>query len=140
MKEKIQRKLNYWSSIIEIVIGIFVLLACVIGGIGVVINTDISSMISSPEYFIEWLNIICYFVIGVEFVKMIASHSVDSVVDVLLVALSRQMLVDHPSPFNALFIILAVAILFVVRKYLYISKIDKRLESERVEKETNVGV
>ncbi len=125
MKRKIQILLNSISSSIEIVIGIFVLIACAVGGIGVIYNTDIPSLFSSPEYFIEWINILCYFVIGVEFVKMITSHSVDSVVDVLLVALARQMVVEHVPPFDALLIIIAVTLLFFVRKYLYISRIDK---------------
>ncbi len=132
MKKKLQLKLNAWSSIIETIIGVFVLVACVIGGVGVVFNTSISSLFSSPEYFIEWINIVCYFVIGVEFVKMIASHSVDSVVDVLLVALSRQMVVEHVAPTDALLIIIAVTLLFFVRKYLYISKIDKQTVHESV--------
>ncbi len=128
MKEKLQIKLNIWSSIIETLIGVGVLLACIVGGVGVVFHTDVSSLFNSLDYFIEWINIVCYFVIGVEFVRMIASHSVDSVVDVALVALARQMVVEHVPPVDALLIIIAVTLLFVVRKYLYISEIDHRLE------------
>ncbi len=128
MKRKLQLVLASCSSTIEIVIGVFVLVACGIGGVGVIFNTNVASLFSSPEYFIEWINIICYFVIGVEFVKMITSHSVDSVVDVLLVALARQMVVEHVQPFDALLIIIAVTLLFFVRKYLYIPKIDSFTE------------
>ncbi len=131
MKRKLQILLNSWSVAIETIIGVFVLLACGIGGIGVIINTNIPSLFASPEYFIEWINVICYFIIGVEFVKMITSHSVDSVVDVLLVALSRQMIVEHVPPLDALLIVVAVTLLFVVRKYLYISKIDKFSDREK---------
>ncbi len=130
MKKRLQVMLSSWSSTIEIVIGIFVLVACAIGGVGVILNTSIPSLFNSPEYFIEWINIICYFVIGVEFVKMITSHSVDSVVDVLLVALARQMVVEHVPPLDALLIIIAVTLLFYVRKYLYVSKIDKLTTDE----------
>ncbi len=134
MKEKLRRQLNRGSSVIEIIIGVFVIIACVIGGIGVIYNTDIPTLFSNPEYFIKWINIISYFVIGVEFVKMIASHSVDSVVDVLLVALSRQMIVEHLKPIDALLIVIAVSLLFVVRKYLYISQIDKKVRLENNQK------
>ncbi len=125
MKKRMQSRLYTCLSFIELAIGGFVLVACVIGGIGVVYNIDISALFSDPEYFREWLNIICYIVIGVEFVKMIASHSVDSVIDVLLVALARQMVVEHVEPLGGLFIIIAVSLLFMVRRYLHMSKKEK---------------
>ncbi len=120
--KKLQIKLDSWASAVETVIGLFVLLACIIGGIGVLVNQDNPSLFLNPEYFMDWISIVCYFLIGIEFVKMIATHSVESVVDILLVALSRQMLVDHPGALDTFFIVMAVTLLFVVRKYLFSKK------------------
>ncbi len=130
MKKRIQGRLYSWSSFVEVLIGGLVLVACIVGGIGIIFQTDIPALFSSAEYFREWLNIVCYIVIGIEFVKMIASHTADSVVDVLLVALARQMVVEHVSPLNGLLIIIAVTLLFIIRKYLYISKVDNKADNE----------
>ncbi len=128
--KKLQRRLDSWSTAVETVIGLFVLLACIIGGSGVLFNQNGPSLFLNPEYFMDWISIVCYFLIGIEFVKMIATHSVEAVVDILLVALSRQMLVDHPAALDTLFIIVAVAILFVVRKYLFVVKAEKGTKEE----------
>ncbi|WP_010166873.1 hypothetical protein [Candidatus Epulonipiscium viviparus] len=124
MRNKIYHKVFDVIAVAELLLGAAVLVACVISGTGMIISTSINELFSCPDYIIEWINNVCYIVIGIEVIKVITSHTVDSVVDILLLALARQLVVDHPSPMENLFIIMAVAILFVVRKYLHIPKID----------------
>ena len=57
---------------------------------------------------------------------MITSYTIDSVVDVMLLAIARQMVVEHTSPVENLIMVVAVGILFVIRKYLYVSFLDSR--------------
>lgn len=66
---------------------------------------------------------------------MITSYSIDSVVDVLLLAVARQSIVEHMIPIENLLTVLAVGVLFVIRKYLYISKVD----SNRDAKDKSIG-
>ncbi len=44
--------------------------------------------------------------------------------DLLLLAVARQSIVEHMIPVENLLTVLAVGVLFVIRKYLYISKVD----------------
>ena len=57
---------------------------------------------------------------------MITTNTIDSVVDVMLLAIARQMVVEHTSPLENLTMVVAVGILFVSRKYLYVSYLDNR--------------
>ena len=70
---------------------------------------------------------------------MITSYTIDSVVDVMLLAVARQMVVEHTSPLENMLAVLAVGALFVIRKYLHISHLDgpkkKRDEKKAKEKE-----
>ena len=59
-----------------------------------------------------------------------------AVVDVMLLAVSRQMIVEHTAPLENLLTVISVGLLFLIRKYLYISKIDKRAQSGK-ESESN---
>ena len=77
----------------------------------------------------------CLIIIGIELIKMITSYTIDSVVDVMLLAIARQMIVEHTSPQENLLAVLSVGVLFVIRKFLYISRLDKRRELERKKKE-----
>lgn len=63
-------------------------------------------------------------VIGIEFLKMLCRHSMRSVVEVLLFAVARQMVVEHTSPLENLMMIGAIAILFLIRKFLFVPEVD----------------
>lgn len=49
---------------------------------------------------------------------MLCRHSAQTVVEVLLFATARQMVVEHLDPVQTLIGIIGIAILFAVRKYL----------------------
>ena len=57
--------------------------------------------------------------VGVELIKMFSKPSPNTVIEVLLFALARQLVLDHANILDFLIGILAVAILFAVRKYLF---------------------
>ena len=57
-------------------------------------------------------------VMGIEFVKMLALHTADAVVDVLLFTIVRQMIVSHTDAAETLLGVAAVAGIFAVKKYL----------------------
>ena len=63
-------------------------------------------------------------IIGIEFVKMIFSYTIDTVVEVMMLAVARQMVLTHTSPIDNLITITSVALLFVVRKFLFIRQLD----------------
>ncbi len=57
-------------------------------------------------------------IIGIEFVKMLAKHTPSSAVEVLLYAIARQLINSHGDMLDSLIGVVAIAILFAVRKYL----------------------
>ncbi len=62
--------------------------------------------------------------IGVELIKMFSKPSLNTVIEVLLFALARQLVVEHPSTVDFFIGVVAVALLFAVRKYLYVEKTE----------------
>ena len=63
-------------------------------------------------------------VIGVELLKMFCRHDIDSIV-------ARQMVIDHLAIKEALIGCIAVAILFAVRRFLFVPILDNPDEAER---------
>lgn len=133
MHANLRDKINGTVTAIEIGLGVIILLACVITGIGILFSTDFGLLMENPDYLQARLSDVCLIIIGIELVKMITSYTIDSVVDVMLLAVARQMIVEHTAPLENLLAVLAVGILFVIRKYLYISQIDKRQTKREVE-------
>lgn len=74
--------------------------------------------------------------VGVEFVKMLCRHSAQTVVEVLLFATARQMVVEHLDPTQTLIGIIGIGILFAIRKYLMTDSDDMtpHLHEEKSEK------
>ncbi len=57
-------------------------------------------------------------IIGIEFVKMLAKHTPSSAVEVLLYAIARQLISTEGSMIDSLLGVIAIGILFAIRKYL----------------------
>ena len=70
-------------------------------------------------------------VIGVELLKMFCRHDIDSIVEVLLFSVARQMVIDHLAIKEAFIGCVAVAILFAVRRFLFVPILDNPDEQER---------
>lgn len=124
------------AEVVEIALGILILLGCIIAGVGVVCQADFGAIFADPLYLQEKISEIYVILIGVELIKMITSHTVNSVVDVMLVAVARQMIAEHTSPLENIMAVVAVAILFTIRKYLYISHLDNRHRKKEKKPET----
>lgn len=125
MNLEVKDKISSAATIIELTLGLIILVACVISSLGLIFMTDINKLFAEPGYLQSRLSDGCLILIGIELIKMITSYTIDSVVDVMLLAVARQMIVEHTSPMENMFAVLAVGMLFVIRKYLYISHLDK---------------
>ena len=65
-------------------------------------------------------------IIGVEFVKMLAKHTAENLLEVLMFAIARQMIVEHLDMIDTLIGIISIAIIFAVRKYLLLKSADNK--------------
>ena len=99
MNSDFRDKLSNAATVVEITLGMVILIACIVSGIGI-----------------------------------------DSVVDVMLLAIARQMIVEHTSPIENLIAVLSIGILFVIRKYLYISRLDRRRSKKEIEEDIRAEV
>ena len=131
MKMKLRKVMQQAASLIEIVLAAFLLIVIIFLA-GKFIAESVCGIgyeNVTLEYFLEQ---VMTFAIGVEFVKMLCTHTPGTVIEVLLFAISRQMIAGHVSGFEALAGVAAIAGLFATHKYLYCKSLD-----ESDEKETN---
>ena len=139
MKKYIQDKVLRTADILETLIGI--LLAISIGILVVFLIGDLKLVIMSKndiEVFNDFLAAAFNLVIGIEFIKMLCKHTPATVIEVLLFAIARQLIVEHTSTLENLIGIISIAALFAVRKYLFYNfdEIDKTVYrgNERVKR------
>lgn len=99
------------------------------------IVVDVNKMFTVPDYFITldtYLNSILTIVVGLEFVRMLIDMTPANTIEVLIVAISRQVILTHNSPLSNIASILCIAGLFATRRFL-ISKKEMTIELSEVE-------
>lgn len=120
-RKEIQRKLFEFSYYIEILIAIILSIALIILSAKLVLDIGNKAIwgeeMAAVEYFMGCAMTLA---VGVEFVKMLCKHTPSTVIEILLFAIARQMIVEHMGAFDTLIGILSITILFATRKYLFI--------------------
>ncbi|NME81814.1 phosphate-starvation-inducible PsiE family protein [Clostridium sp. SM-530-WT-3G] len=120
MSGRIKRYILGFADILETVIG--VLLAFSIAVLVIFLFADLKILVLNPtntELFNTLLASAFNLVIGIEFIKMLCKHSPDTVIEVLLFAIARKLIVEHTSTIENLIGIISIGILFATRKYLF---------------------
>lgn len=123
VNHRIRKHFNEWiyniARYTEIVLSIVILIVIALAGIRLIYAiTEISLMDMDIDFFTKFLANALSLVVGVEFVKMLCRHSAQTVVEVLMFATARQMVVEHMAPTQTLIGVIAIAILFAIRKFL----------------------
>ena len=124
------------SRYVEIALSIVILVVIALAGIRLIMeiaDTSVSSM--DTEFFTSFLSQALSLVVGVEFVKMLCQHSAQTVVEVLMFATARQMVVEHLGPIETLIGVLSIAVLFAIRKYLMTDTDDMNSRKHKEESE-----
>ena len=75
-----------------------------------------------------YLHNIMFFIIGLEFVKMLINLTPANTLEVLIMAMARQVIIHHESPLNNAICILCIAGLFAMNKFL----ISKEYRDQRL--------
>ncbi|MBO5369732.1 MAG: hypothetical protein J6B23_03530 [Clostridia bacterium] len=119
MRKKLQDKMFEVSYLIELFISLFVGIAVVILAAQVVIDMfNLSFIKSGIDSLVMVLDKAITLAIGAELIKMLCKHTPETIIEVLAFALARQLIVGHTTPWENLITVVAIAILFVVRRFL----------------------
>ena len=81
------------------------------------------------------LSVYIQYFVALTIVIAILISSLDTIVEILLMAVTRELIIERMSVLEMLFGVVAVAVLFAVRKYLYVSRLDKNSRPEPLKKE-----
>ena len=71
-------------------------------------------------------------VIGIEFIKMLAKHSPGSVLEVLLYAIARHMIVGHEDAVQNLVSVGAIALIFIIRKFFFVPSFGHKMPGGQI--------
>lgn len=127
MKTFLTKRIGRIVTYFELILAGIILVALLLGIVGMVLDMGIFH--GDPfeyENFSEFLANAFSLVIGIEFIKMLIKHTPGSVVEVLLFAIARGLIVEHTSTWETLVGVIAIAAVFATRKYLFIHSFEEK--------------
>lgn len=122
IKKKILSKLYGISYYLEMFISLLLIVVIIFLSVKLVINIfDINFMLSNEDVFTYFMENAMSLAVGVELIKMLCKHSASTVVEVLLFAIARQIIVSHSSVINMVAGVLCIVALLATRKFLFLA-------------------
>ena len=130
MHKKVEIVMRKILHVLEFVIAVLTLIV-LIGMLGL----EIYKMFTVADYFSsmdQFLHNILTIVVGLEFVRMLVDLTPANTLEVLIVALARQVILVHDNPLSNVASVLCIAGLFATRRFL-IRKKEMTVEMSQVE-------
>ena len=132
-KKEFVDKLTDLALTLEIILTVLLAIGIIIGLIDVVryfIDIFKADSFTSYSVFKQFLAHTLLIVVGVELMLMLISHSINSMLELILFVIARKMLIYGDTMLDLVLGTIAIAILFIIIKYIPISKelVERRKE------------
>ena len=111
--EKVFRKILHWLEGIIAAITLIVMVGMIFQEVYRMF-TDVTYFTSLSTFLHSFLNIL----VGLEFVRMLIDLTPGNTIEVLIVALARQVIISHEDPVSNVCCVLCIAGLFATRHFL----------------------
>ena len=134
MHKKVNTFFNIVIHVLEYVIAIITLAVLLW-----VLGREIIKMFSVENYLSEvndYLNSILTIVVGLEFVRMLINLTPANTLEVLIVAIARQVILNHTSSVSNIICVVCIAGLFAIRRFL-IPKTELKIELSDSSEDSN---
>ncbi len=130
MHQKVERIIRKILTVVEILLAVLTLVVLV-GNLGM----EAYRVVIDPSYFPnseDFLHNILALAVGLEFVRMLVDMTPANILEVLTVAIARQIIISHEDPLGLLVGVVCIAGIFAVRRYLIRHK-DMQVELSKAE-------
>ena len=124
-ESKIYMFLEKATKLFEIAFAFSLLILIVIKAVELFLGLAGLQVIILSMNFDGILSVVFSLIIGVEFTKMLYKHTPDTVIDVLVFAIARQMVIYHEGSTDLLIGVLAISGLFAAKRFLVNNNLDK---------------
>lgn len=115
--KKTQKHFVKILKMLEYTVAVALIVAMIVSLISFVIHQ--SAVFSIEDFHLEtFLSFALSLIVGVEFVKMLVLQTPGSLVEVVMFAVARQIIMSHDNALENLIGVIAVVLMFICRKYL----------------------
>lgn len=123
---QLKARMMKMTVFLELILAMFITAAIIIGMVDLVKYIGLiykTNPFDTYDVFQKFLGHILLLVVGVELVAMLVMHTPGSVIEVLLYAIARSMLIGSKGDFDYVLGIASIAGIFAIRKFLFTDSI-----------------
>lgn len=128
--EKVMKDAILW---IEILLAVFIMATVLLSAkdiISLICSVVTTEAMASYDVLQGLFAHILLLVVGLELALMLISHSAGNVLEVILYAVARKLLISSANTTDILLGVIAIAIVFAVDKYLHTEDVDNRFKRQ----------
>ena len=143
MRKKLQDAMFEGSYLFELLISVMVGASILVLAGRLIYDAAITpGYFSGADSLMRILDDAIILAIGAELIKMLCKHTPETVIEVLAFALARHLIVVHTTPLENLITVIAIAVLFAIRRFLLnrhdmVETPDGLVEVEEMQQETH---
>lgn len=118
----VENKVGKIIKWIEVVLAIMIILAVLLSGkdlINIIYKVYITEAVSSYNVFQKFLSHVLLLVVGLELALMLIKHTPANVLEVMLYAIARKMLIYTNTTTDILIGVIALGLIFIIDKYFH---------------------
>ncbi|MDO5402487.1 MAG: transporter [Eubacteriales bacterium] len=129
IKDKIQQGVYSTARYLEMLLSVMLAVVIVIMAVKLAAQMfNVNYFWNEAEAFTHFLEMVMSLAVGVELIKMLCIHTPETVVEVLLFAIARQIVVSHSSIIDTMIGVVCIAVLFATRRFLFMATDDKETD------------
>lgn len=139
MRKKIQDIIYGFARVLELILSVLLIIMIVIFTIKLIIEAFTPEFImAESDMFNLFIEELMTLAVGVELIKMLCVHTPGTVVEVLLFAIARSIVVSHSSVVDTFVGVMCIIVLFATRKFLFLEqdRVHKDKQQEEVVEDT----
>lgn len=128
--KNIEKSMKYFIMWIEILLAGFIIITVLLSAKDIVVliqEVFVTEASESYKLLQGLLAHILLLVVGLELALMLITHSAGNVLEVILYAIARKMLISSSNIMDILLGVIALAIIFIVDKYFHTKDINRSL-------------
>ncbi len=130
--ERAKFKIKRLTYYLEFVLAMFIVVAVIIGMVDLIryiVLIFTTNPIDTYEIFQRFFGHVLLLVVGIELVIMLVFHSPSSVIEVLLYAVARKLLLGNQGMVDFGSGIVAIAAIFAIRKFLFVEDMSDSIDT-----------
>lgn len=118
VEEKVSKAIKWF----EVILAVLIMIAVLLSGkdlINIIYKVYVTEAINSYSIFQNFLSHLLLLVVGLELALMLIKHTPANVLEVMLYAIARKMLIYTNTTTDILIGVIALALIFIIDKYFH---------------------